>query len=110
MAKVQVGEVFKMEDHTVEEMKGAVLKVINSMWRSVLYINFIDGDVWWASDNVKWGVKWDEEGNMVIKFYKGHTHWLGTEDVVEVLAVDVMPGEIESLSGTAKEALTRHFV
>ena len=100
MAKVQVGEVFKMEDHTVEEMKGAVLKVINSMWRSVLYINFIDGDVWWASDRDKWD----------IKFYKGHTHWLGSEDVVEVLAVDVMPGEIESLSGTAKEALTRHFV
>lgn len=106
MAKVQVGEVFKMEDHTVEEMKGAVLKVINSMWRSVLYINFIDGDVWWASDSVKW----DEEGSLIIKFYKGHTHWLGSEDVVEVLAVDVMPGEIESLSGTAKEALTRHFV
>lgn len=106
MTKVQVGEVFKMEDHTVEEMKGAVLKVTNSMWRSVLYINFIDGDVWWASDSVKL----DEEGNMVIKFYKGHTHWLGSEDVVEVLAVDVMPGEIESLSGTAKEALTRHFV
>ena len=62
--------------------------------------------VWWASDSVKW----DEEGNMVIKFYKGHTHWLGSEDVVEVLAVDVMPGEIENLSGTAKEALTRHFV
>lgn len=100
MAKVQVGEVFKMEDHTVEEMKGAVLKVTNSMCRSVLYINFIDGDVWWASDSDKWD----------IKFYKGHTHWLGTEDVVEVLAVDVMPGEIESLSGTAKEALTRHFV
>lgn len=99
MAKVQVGEVFKMEDHTVEEMKGAVLKVINSMWRSVLYINFIDGDVWWASDSDKWD----------IKFYKGHTHWLGSEDVVEVLAVDVMPGEIESLSGIAKEALTRHF-
>lgn len=106
MAKVKVGEVFKMEDHTVEEMKGAVLKVINSMWRSVLYINFIDGDVWWASDSVKW----DKEGGLVIKFYKGHTHWLGSEDVVEVLAVDVMPGEIESLSGTAKEALTRHFV
>ncbi|EIF8777815.1 hypothetical protein H1Y97_004729 [Escherichia coli] len=100
MAKVKVGEVFKMEDHTVEEMKGAVLKVTNSMCRSVLYINFIDGDVWWASDSDKWD----------IKFYKGHTHWLGTEDVVEVLAVDVMPGEIESLSGTAKEALTRHFV
>ncbi|EHU9813486.1 hypothetical protein KZ558_000432 [Escherichia coli] len=99
MAKVQVGEVFKMEDHTVEEMKGAVLKVINSMWRSVLYINFIDGDVWWASDSDKWD----------IKFYKGHTHWLGSEDIVEVLAVDVMPGEIENLSGTAKEALTRHF-
>lgn len=106
MTKVQVGEVFKMEDHTVEEMKGAVLKVTNSMWRSVLYINFIDGDVWWASDSCKW----DEEGCLVIKFYKGHTHWLGSEDVVEVLAVDVMPGEIESLSGTAKEALTRHFV
>lgn len=100
MAKVKVGEVFKMEDHTVEEMKGAVLKVTNSMCRSVLYINFIDGDVWWASDSDKWD----------IKFYKGHTHWLGSEDVVEVLAVDVMPGEIESLSGTAKEALTRHFV
>lgn len=99
MAKVQVGEVFKMEDHTVEEMKGAVLKVTNSMCRSALYINFIDGDVWWASDSVKWD----------IKFYKGHTHWLGSEDVVEVLAVDVMPGEIENLSGTAKEALTRHF-
>lgn len=106
MVKVQVGEVFKMEDHTVEEMKGAVLKVTDSMWRSVLYINFIDGDVWWASDSVKW----DEEGSLVIKFYKGHTHWLGSEDVVEVLAVDVMPGEIENLSGTAKEALTRHFV
>lgn len=106
MAKVQVGEVFKMEDHTVEEMRGAILKVTNSMWRSVLYINFIDGDVWWANDSVKW----DEEGNLVIKFYKGHTHWLGSEDVVEVLAVDVMPGEIENLSGTAKEALTRHFV
>lgn len=105
MAKVQVGEVFKMEDHTVEEMKGAVLKVTNSMFRSVLYINFIDGDVWWASDSCKW----DEEGSLVIKFYKGHIHWLGSEDVVEVLAVDVMPGEIENLSGTAKEALTRHF-
>lgn len=100
MAKVKVGEVFKMEDHTVEEMKGAVLKVTNSMCRSVLYINFIDGDVWWASGDSD---KWD------IKFYKGHTHWLGSEDVVEVLAVDVMPGEIENLSGTAKEALTRHF-
>lgn len=99
MANVKVGEVFKMEDHTVEEMKGAVLKVTNSMCRSVLYINFIDGDVWWASDSDKWD----------IKFYKGHTHWLGSEDVVEVLAVDVMPGEIENLSGTAKEALTRHF-
>lgn len=106
MAKVQVGEVFKMADHTVEEMKGAVLKATNSMMRSVLYINFIDGDVWWASDSCKWG----EDCSLVIKFCKGHTHWLGTEDVVEVLAVDVMPGEIESLSGTAKEALTRHFV
>nr|DAH85570.1 MAG TPA: hypothetical protein [Caudoviricetes sp.] len=106
MAKVQVGEVFKMADHTVEEMKGAVLKVTNSMLRSVLYINFIDGDVWWASDSCKW----DEDCNLVIKFYKGHNHWLGSEDVVEVLAVDVMPSEIDNLTGTANEVLTRHFV
>ena len=108
MAKVNVGDTFKMSEKTVEDMKGAILKVTNSLWKSALYIDFVTGHVWWTCSMETWDKVPDQEIYAPV-FRENHDHWLGSEDEVEVLATDIMIADIKKFTGDAKKVLTAYY-
>lgn len=113
MAKATKGEVFLMKDKTVDELRGTILKVNNSLWISVLYVDYITGGVWWTCSMEKWvdveGEEITETPKMLPVFRPNHNHWLGSMDEVTVLATDIMPADIKNLSGEAKKVLTEFY-